>query len=236
LGCSAANAPPDDEELDGEEPSGPAEVSLAVGSTVEDAVSGTCSTSSLRGLSEQIVAQMNCLTPGALAEVPERANFAPGEATFPFMQTSARDALVAALDENPGLTLSVNSMFRTVAQQYLLWRWAGPNRCGVTVAATPGKSNHESGLAIDINQHATWRPKLSPHDFRWYGSGDKVHFDYTGIGKNNLKGVGVQAFQILWNRNNPDDVIDEDGLYGKATASRLAQSPVSGFPLGASCE
>jgi len=237
LACGAATEAPTDEiELDGAEPDDTESVSLAVGGDVEQAVSSSCSTTSVKGLSEQIVEQMNCLIPEALSEVPERANFHPSAATFPFMQTKARDALVAALDANPEKTLSVNSMLRTVAQQYLLWRWAAKGRCGISIAASPGKSNHESGLAIDINSHATWKTALQARGFHWYGSGDKPHFDYAGTGKKQLKGMDVKAFQILWNRNNAEDIIDEDGAYGPATGARLAKSPANGFPLGASCE
>lgn len=234
-GCSAATAPPEDQEQDSEEPSDPGAVALAVGSTVEDAVSGSCSTTSVKGLSEQIVAQMNCLIPGALAEVPERPGLEFGPATFPFLQTPARDALVTALDAHPGSTLTVNSMLRTVAQQYVLYRWAAKGRCGITIAASPGKSNHESGLALDLSQYGTWRPRLTGQGFHWFGNGDKVHFDFAGSGKQNLRGVDVEAFQILWNLNNPSDSIEEDGSYGPKTAARLAKAPANGFPIGASC-
>ena len=46
--------------------------------------------------------------------------------------------------------MSINSAFRTVAQQYLLYAWYKQGRCGIGLAATPGNSNHEQGLAVDI--------------------------------------------------------------------------------------
>jgi MYXO-CTERM domain-containing protein len=39
----------------------------------------------------------------------------------------------------------------------------------------------------------------------------------------------VLTFQVVWNLNHPDDRIDEDGLYGPMTASRVAASPAGGF-------
>ncbi|MCC6900216.1 MAG: endo alpha-1,4 polygalactosaminidase [Polyangiaceae bacterium] len=126
-------------------------------------------------------------------------------------------------------------MYRTVAQQYLLQRWKKAGRCGVSAAASPGKSNHESGLAIDTSQFASWKGALEAHGFDWFGSGDSVHFDYAGTGKKSLAGAGVRAFQILWNRNHPEDPIAEDASFGPKTASRLALAPAKGFPLGASC-
>jgi MYXO-CTERM domain-containing protein len=43
----------------------------------------------------------------------------------------------------------------------------------------------------------------------------------------------VTAFQRLWNRNHPEDVIPEDGVYGTETEKRVARSPVGGFARGA---
>jgi hypothetical protein len=203
--------------------------------TVEQAVSGGCSTTSVKGLSEQIVAQMNCLVPAALAKLPDRPNLTMSAATFPYLQPKARDALVAALSANPGKSLALNSMLRTVAQQYLLYRWGQSKRCGVALAATPGKSNHESGLALDTSQYSEWRSALESRGFKWFGSADKVHFDYTGPGRQSLGGVDVKAFQMLWNANHPEDRITADGSYGPATAARLGKSPTGGFPIGPEC-
>jgi len=222
-------------ETDGPEPEEIAQAEQATGGTVEQAVYGQCSTTAVKGLSEQIVEQVNCLSPGALASLPSRPNLQLGSAVFPYMQTKARDALVAALDANPGKTLGINSMLRTVAQQYLLYRWAQADRCGIALAAKPGKSNHEWGLAIDTSQYSSWRPALEAKGFKWFGSSDKVHFDYAGPGKKSLTGVDVKAFQMLWNLNHPNDTISVDGSYGSATAARLAKAPAKGFPIGPSC-
>ena len=61
--------------------------------------------------------------------------------------------------------------------------------------------------------------------------GDEVHFDH--LSSPDLRGYDVLAFQRLWNRNHPEDLIDEDGLYGPQTAARLASAPADGFETGA---
>lgn len=129
----------------------------------------------------------------------------------------------------------VNSMLRTVAQQYLLYRWYQKGTCGISLAATPGNSNHETGLAIDIDNQSTWRSKLSAKGFQWLGASDPVHFDYVGAGAVDHRGLDVLAFQRLWNRNHPEDKIAEDGDWGPATSGRMAKSPAAGFAKGASC-
>jgi hypothetical protein len=205
------------------------------GASVEDVLAG-CSTSPVAGLDAQIIDEVNCENPGVLSPVPKSAaNFSKGTTTVAFMVTPARDALLSALAAKPGMTLTANSMLRTVVQQYLLYRWYQLGRCGIQLAALPGNSNHETGLAIDTSQYDAWKPTLEAHGFRWLGSSDVVHFDYVGAGAKNLRGEDVRAFQRLWNLNNPSDKITVDGDYGPATESRIKQSPPNGFAIGASC-
>jgi peptidoglycan hydrolase-like protein with peptidoglycan-binding domain len=180
------------------------------------------------------VQETNCLVPGALAAMPNRSDFKMGAATFPFLQTPGRNALVKMLDAD-SRTFSVNSMLRTVAQQYLLFAWFQQGRCGIQAAATPGKSNHETGLALDTSDFAAFRPALEARGFKWFGNGDKVHFDDVGAGVRNLVGTDVRAFQRLWNLNNSGDKITVDGLYGPQTEARLRKSPAEGFSKGSSC-
>jgi hypothetical protein len=203
--------------------------------TVDDAVASSCSTGAVLGLSNQIVAQVNCLRPNTLAEVPARPNLTRGANTFAFMQPPARDALVRALDANTGMTLGINSMLRTVAQQYLLYAWYMAGRCSIMLAARPGGSNHESGLALDTSQYAAWETALESQGFMWFGSSDVVHFDYAGAGTIDLRPVGIRGFQRLWNINHAADMIAEDGVYGPDTESRLRQSPTAGFSTPAPC-
>lgn len=229
-GCEA---PVPDQETDTGEPEeqlGEARLFATVGEAVND----SCSTGSVRGLSLQIIEQGRCIEPDAFTEVPDLANFTFGENVFPFLEAPARDALVDA-GESTGMSITFNSMLRTVAQQYLLHRWDQQGRCGIAIAATPGNSNHETGLAFDTSQYSAWRNLLESHGFRWYGSGDAVHFDYVGAGAVDYRGVDVKAFQMLWNRNHPDDLIDEDGVWGPQTAQRMQQSPADGFAQGPDC-
>ncbi len=233
--CGPAAPGHDDHDVDGPEPDVEPVAQVSSSLTVAGAVNSGCSTTMVKGLSEQIVAQMSCIVPQALVAVPERPNLQRGAATFAYMQPPARDALVAALDANPSKTLGVNSMLRTVAQQYLLYRWSLTKSCGVALAAKPGRSNHEWGLAIDTSQYASWQSALESRGYDWFGSSDRVHFDYRGSGKRDLAGVSVKAFQMLWNANHPNDEIPADGKYGSATEARLAKAPATGFAIGSTC-
>jgi hypothetical protein len=203
--------------------------------TVDDAVANSCSTGAVLGLSNQVVEQVNCLRPNTLVEVPARPNLTRGGNTFAFMQPAARDALVRALDANTSMTLGVNSMLRTVVQQFLLYSWYMAGRCSIALAAAPGGSNHESGLALDTSQYAAWQASLEAEGFTWLGSSDPVHFDYARAGTIDLRPIGVRGFQKLWNVNHAADAIAEDGIYGPATESRLRQSPAAGFSTQAPC-
>jgi hypothetical protein len=205
------------------------------GKTVLEAAGASCSTTSVKGLSLQIIAEARCLNPNAYVEVPALSNVSFGSATFRFLEKPARDKLVAALKAKPGTTMTINSMLRTVAQQYLLYRWYQTGRCSISLAAKPGSSNHETGLALDVSQYSTWKTTLQNNGFHWLGSSDAVHFDYAGSGAVSHKGLDVKAFQRLWNRNHPGDTIATDGVWGPQTEARMKKSPSDGFAKGAQC-
>jgi hypothetical protein len=236
FGC----APADDEGVDGADEIDTAEPvgedgDAVVSGTVANAVLNSCSTTSVKGLSLQIIAEGNCITPGAYSQVPTRPNLTMGSAVFPFLEKPARDQLVSTLDAHPSTQMTINSMLRTVAQQFLLFRWFQTGRCSIMLAATPGNSNHETGLALDVSQASTWRTALEGHGFRFFGSADPVHFDFVGAGSVSHKGLDVKAFQRLWNRNNAGDLITVDGIWGPQTEARMNKSPAAGFAKGAIC-
>ncbi|HRI64426.1 MAG TPA: S-layer homology domain-containing protein [Polyangium sp.] len=205
------------------------------GGTVADAAATSCGTVSVKGLSQQIIEESNCIAPGAFAPLTLTPNASTGSNVFANIQKPARDKLQAAMTANPNRTMTINSMLRTAAQQYLLYNWYQTGRCGISLAAKPGLSNHETGTAIDIQEYSAWRSTLEANGFRWLGSSDPWHFDYVGAGVVDQRGLDVLAFQKLWNRNNPGDKIAEDGVWGPGTESRMRRSPADGFPTGATC-
>jgi LAS superfamily LD-carboxypeptidase LdcB len=242
IGCAPA-APDELEstevetETDGNEPSEElAQGSDAVtGGTVEQAIANTCGTASVKGLSLQIIAEGNCISPGAFSKIPARANVSYGSGAFAFLEKPAMNQFLATVDAHKTRQMTVNSMLRTVAQQYMLYRWGAANRCGINVVAKPGNSNHETGLAMDIGSSSTWRTSLQSHGFKWFGSSDAMHYDYAGSGAVNHKGLDVKAFQRLWNANNPGDKIAVDGGWGPQTEARMKKAPAAGFASGPTC-
>ncbi|NUP10818.1 MAG: hypothetical protein HOW73_32645 [Polyangiaceae bacterium] len=237
LAMFTACAVPPPEEGDDEEEESFEESEEAVGEgTVEQAMSNSCSTTSIRPLSQQIIDEMRCIDPDGFTALPELSNVTYSTGVFPYLIAPARDALVKAAQSKPSTNFHINSMFRTVAQQYMIRRWYEQGRCGISAAATPGNSNHETGLAVDIANNSTWRNALESRGFDWLGPNDPPHFDYEGAGAVSQRGFDVLAFQRLWNRNHPDDIIAEDGDYGPQTRSRIQKSPAQGFDIGADCE
>jgi hypothetical protein len=203
--------------------------------TVEAMAKRACSTAPIEGLSRQIVAEARCLDASAFARVPARRNLESSGHVLLYLDAPAREALLRVLDAHPNRVLKVHSALRTVAQQYLLSRWAAEKRCGIQLATRPGESNHETGLALDVGAYAAWRSALESEGFRWLGSIDRVHFDFVGPGATHHDGLDVHAFQRLWNRNHRGDLIAETGRYDVPTEVRLKKSPARGFPIGARC-
>ena len=200
---------------------------------VQDAIDGYCTTSVLRGLSEQLVAEVECMRPGTMDRIETISGLSLGSAALPYLQSSAAASLQSVVQRGGGM--GVNSTLRSLAQQYLLYEWYLRGRCGISLAASPGRSNHESGLAVDTSDFSARRWAFESEGWSWFGWADPVHFDYLGSDTVNLSGLSILAFQRLWNREHPEDQIDEDGLYGGQTRTRLARTPVAGFAAGTSC-
>lgn len=192
--------------------------------------SSACTTGAISGLSAQIVAEMNCVRGGLMTNI-SGANVTLGSAALPYLQTPAAAALKRATTGRSALAL--NSTLRTVAQQWILYYWYQTGRCGVSLAAKPGNSNHEDGLAFDTSSYSSWKTVLTANSFKWFGSSDVVHFDYVGTG--GVQAPSVLAFQRLWNRNNPTDKIGTDGAWGPQTEARVKKSPRAGFPGTQTC-
>jgi hypothetical protein len=234
-GPEAPPAASDDPAPDEGPPSREAPPRGAKGHTVQWAAERACSTAHVDGLSRQIIEEAQCLDANAFARVPATRNLKSAGHVFLYLDAPARDHLLRALEAHPKQEMKVHSALRTVAQQYLLSRWAAGKRCGIQLATHPGESNHETGLALDIAAHGAWRSALESEGFRWLGSIDRVHFDFVGPGATHHDGLDVRAFQRLWNRNHAEDALAETGHYDAATEQRLKRSPAGGFPSGAHC-
>lgn len=143
------------------------------------------------------------------------------------LQSSAASSLQSATSSvNDYIT--INSAYRSSAEQYLLYTWYQKGMCGITLAATPGSSNHESGGALDTSNYNYWIEPLAKYGWvHTYPSSDPVHFDYSGV--SNVASQNLLAFQRLWNRHNPSSPIDEDGQYGPQTENALYHAPCSGW-------
>ncbi|MDB4930156.1 MAG: hypothetical protein JWM10_2640 [Myxococcaceae bacterium] len=179
-----------------------------------------CSTANVVGLSRQLVDTQVCMFPGVFVNATPHAGVnLSSSRIFSLAQSSARDALWAAARTTP---ITINSMFRTLADQYVLYH---SGACGL--AATPGNSNHETGIAVDLaNWSAALRAMTNAGCRHPYPGNDDVHFDCPG---GDRRADSIRAFQRLWNVNNAADRIGEDGAYGPITAARVARSPAGGF-------
>lgn len=189
---------------------------------LKDAPSGQ-STSVVNCLSQQLIYQLQQNLPNAFVSF-EELNVDLLDAAFPYVQSAAKQALQRAIQDR-GSKMLVNSCYRTIAQQMLLFNERSNNANPV---APPGRSNHQTGLAIDIEDPRGWEPFLVKHGWDPL-PGDPPHFDYLGGGTIDIRSKSILAFQQLWNKNNPNSKIDEDGAFGPQTENALNRSPANGF-------
>jgi hypothetical protein len=200
--------------------------------SVSSTVGASCSTASVLGLSKQIAREVACISPvGTLAEFKAGNGVAfASSAVLPYLSKSGKDDLHRA---GASGRVIVTSGYRTVAQQYLLYRWYREGRCGIAIAAPPGTSNHEGARAVDLSNWASRERAMAAHHWAHDVPGDVVHFDH--LSSRDIRGRDVRAFQRLWNENHPHDVIHVNGVFDRATAARLKRAPARGFAKGPTC-
>lgn len=202
----------------------------------KDIILGACpSTSIIKGLNEQILAEFNEVAPSKLVRIDDlNVSLSVAATAVPFVGGPTAKARLKAAIDSRGVKLSINSGYRTFAQQFLLFRLKHLGGCNPRPVAQPGTSNHESGLALDINDPLTWKPFLEAQGWRHFGSIDPPHYDFVA-GGTDLRSLGIKAFQSLWNKHNPSDKIDVDGKLllpnwqDSETIKRLMKSPIDGF-------
>lgn len=182
-----------------------------------------CATRVVNGLTNQIISELNYMGYNFRAINPTVANCVD-PCTLQDEAATALETAVSTVND----TITINSAFRSSAQQYLLYQWYLNKICGISLAAVPGQSNHESGSAIDTSAYTYWTPILAPYNWiHSYPDTDPVHFDYVKL--ESIANYNLLAFQRLWNRHNPTNQIDEDGVYGPATANAFYNSPCDGW-------
>jgi Putative peptidoglycan binding domain/D-alanyl-D-alanine carboxypeptidase len=207
--------------------------------TVKDAIATmiqarNIDTGRVSGLSRQIIAQMNTLQTGVLINFESLPGISSsGESHLNlYLQAGAKETLRAALragtSKQPNLKMTINSAYRTVAQQHILYQAFRRDPKLIPLAAKPGNSNHENGLAIDVSNYSAWKPYLLANGWQWLGGNDPVHF-FENNGRDDVNNLGVKAFQTLWNKYNPTDLMTVDGSFGDQTAAKMDRCPIAGF-------
>ena len=143
-----------------------------------------------------------------------------GGSTLPYLQTAAGEAFIAAIKEAGRKPKLVHAL-RTLPQQYMVHYQYIHHLCDIPLAASPGTSPHERGIAIDIKEHQSWIEVLKRHHWIWRGPADRPHFNFHGPQDADFGIAEIKAFQQTWNKNNPNDLLKVDGSYGPNTEGKL---------------
>lgn len=191
---------------------------------VKDAIAG-CSTGQIDGLSQQLLERL--YQKGYLDKIDHPLIVCEGAHNNPYLQPLAYQSLIRAV-ESVNRKIFINSCLRTIMQQWMLRKQYERKICGITAAAIPGRSNHQSGKAIDIQDYLFWRSPLKKCGWKWLGAWDKWHFDYQYTARD-LGQIQIKEWQILWNEHNPDKKLKVDGIWGAITAYSVANAPIDGF-------
>ena len=188
----------------------------------------SCDTGLARGLSLQLIAKLNRMTKTPLlVKIDDPSVDVSSKSVNPYLQPEAAAQLIVAAKRR-GQVIKLNSCLRTTVQQHIIRRQFEAGLCGITAAALPGKSNHERGAAIDIQDPDDWRSELEDQNWSKLGIWDNMHYDFWNCRKD-IAALQISAFQMLWNENNPNNLIAVDGSYGATTAAKIDLSPVDGW-------
>ena len=207
--------------------SGPSDIQCCLGGS-NGCILGTqngCDTSVARGVTNQLAAVLDSMG-YSFKDLDSNWIHCSGECVGKLQSSAADNLASAAASVNDYIT--INSAWRSSAEQYMLYQWYLNGICGISLAAAPGTSNHEGGRAIDTSNYNYWLNTLT--NYGWahnYPSSDPVHFDYNGA--SDIAQQGLIAFQKLWNQHNPNSQLVEDGIYGPATADALYHTPCNGW-------
>lgn len=141
-----------------------------------------------------------------------------------FLQTAASEALKEILRKNPKQKIFVNSGLITLPEFYLLKKWK--KLCPNINSADESFLN---GLTIDVENYFDVVGLMEERNFQWNGKNKKNTFTFVGEGKNDLRIENVKAFQILWNCNFGEELIQVDGLYGVEVEEKIKKMNINGF-------
>lgn len=193
--------------------------------TVADWIAnGNGSTSGVKGLSDQIIAEMG---ETILAKFTH-PRFKPSATCDPYFHSTMIRKLNEALMDHylPGVTMQVNSGYRSPVRQFVLRQFFEAGKHGITAAANVGTGNHERGLAIDLENANEWRATLlALGDWHWQGAGDPMHFDINI--DSNVPQQAIEAYQRLANRHGHK--LAEDGVWGESTKRSMLAAPCDGW-------
>lgn len=209
----------------GNEPALNQPVAKTLGQLIEE---GGCSTAELAGLNAGLIAMTNQVVAIPKDSPMIRVNDAAVNLVIAQGLEKSFWVVVNEFFARNGKPLTINSMYRTAAQQIALYEWFDRGMCGISACAKPGTSNHEAAQAIDTPDYDAAKSIFKANGWIWQmdkSGNDPVHFERDlGLGK-----FTVLALQKYWNKHNPGDQIAEDNQYGAITRSKALQLPINGY-------
>lgn len=164
-----------------------------------------------------------------------------------WLRDDAADA-INALEDKYGVIRINRAGVTEASQQATIDQWDRGDRAGFAgpPARPASSSNHvkNGGTAVDVYNYTSDRAKLNEFGFEWYGSGDVVHYTYTGNGGTSGRGgyadgsAELGIFQDKLIRMGHDlGASGADRVFGAKTeaATRFEQSMAAknGYPGGA---
>ena len=184
----------------------------------------------IEGLSAQIVEVMRCSDPGAVDELRLCAEpgcvVVVGPPKPEWLEAATHRALLAA-SRALGRPIGIEWALREPALTWFDTSVADNLSCAVD-PTPPQTSAYTSGRAVALGPPADEATAAALSDAGFAPIDERGGWLYAG--GEDLRALGVYAFQALWNANRPDDPLDADGVLGPATLGAIDRAPIRGFP------
>lgn len=118
-----------------------------------------------------------------------------------------------------GVYLSISSGFRTMAEQKYLYGCYLSGRCnGGNLAAKPGYSNHQSGVALDLSTSTWLANNAGRFGFKRTVPSESWHYEYFGNDPGGVCSEGAkEAADLRFTSPHDEGVYHNDGLTFRTT-------------------
>ncbi len=186
-----------------------------------------CTFSSLNFISQQIIEQIisNTSTISEL-NVTNFKNLIVSNGEKVFLETNTLNAFIEILTNNNQTSFELTRGLITLPEQYLLDQWESICPNIINISNINDTNNFMGGTVLEIDnaQEDVMKAMKDGGFVR-----DRDYYFFNELNASNIQVENIKAFQRLWNCNNDQNPMEENGIFSFEVEERLVKIEVKGF-------